>query len=98
MALFAEIPAEGDARRYDIKSPVTLESIGQFQSATADEVRAAVERGRKAQREWATRSFDERAQVLWSIVDGMVERQDEIVDLVVKETGKALNEAISMEV
>ena len=98
MALFTEIPAEGDGSRYDIKSPVTLESIGQFQSATADEVRAAVERGRKAQREWATRSFDERAQVLWSIVDGMVERQDEIVDLVVKETGKALNEAISMEV
>ena len=56
MALFAEIPAEGDARRYDIKSPVTLESIGQIESATAADVQAAVERGRKAQREWATRS------------------------------------------
>jgi succinate-semialdehyde dehydrogenase/glutarate-semialdehyde dehydrogenase len=98
MALFAEIPSEGDARRYDIKSPVTLESIGQIESATAADVQAAVERGRKAQREWATRSFDERAKVLWSIVDGIVERQDEIVDLVIKETGKALNEAISMEV
>jgi len=98
MALFAEIPSEGDVRRYDIKSPVTLESIGQIESATAAEVQAAVERGRKAQREWASRSFDERAKVLWSIVDGIVERQDEIVDLVTKETGKALNEAISMEV
>lgn len=98
MAVFAEIPSEGDARRYDIKSPVTLESIGQIESAPAADVRAAVERGRKAQREWATRSFDERAKVLWSIVDGLVERQDEIVDLVIKETGKALNEAISMEV
>ncbi len=98
MALFAEIPSEGDARRFDIKSPVTLESIGQFEAASAEEVQAAVDRARKAQREWATRSFDERAKVLWSIVDGLVERQDEIVDLVVKETGKALNEAISMEV
>ena len=98
MALFAEIQSEDANRRFDVKSPVTLESIGQFQAAGSEEVKAAVERGRKAQREWAVRSFDERAEVLWRIVDGLVERQDEIVDLVIKETGKTLNEAISMEV
>ena len=98
MALFAEIQSEDATRRFDVKSPVTLESIGQFQAAGPEEVKAAVERGRKAQREWAVRSFDERAEVLWRIVDGLVERQDEIVDLVIKETGKTLNEAISMEV
>lgn len=98
MALFAQVASEGDARVYDIKSPVTLESIGRFESAGPEAVRAAVERGRKAQREWAERSHAQRAQVLWALVDGIVERQDEIVDLVIKETGKTLQEAISMEV
>jgi len=98
MALFAQIPSEDDTRVFEIKSPVTLESIGQFQAATDDEVRAAVDRARKAQREWATRSFAERAEVMWRLVDQFVERQDDIVELVIKETGKTLNEAITMEV
>lgn len=99
MALFELLPSDETGRRlYNVKSPVSLESIGQFEAASAEEVRAAVDRARKAQREWATKSFDERAQVLWRLVDQIVERQDEIVDLVIKETGKALNEAISMEV
>ena len=98
MAIFEAIPSESDRRRYRIKSPVSLESIGEFEAATAEEVRAAVDRARKVQRDWARRSFDERAEVLWRLVDGFVERQDEIVDIVVMETGKPRNEAISMEV
>jgi acyl-CoA reductase-like NAD-dependent aldehyde dehydrogenase len=98
MALFEEIPSESGHRRFKLKSPVHLESIGEFQSATKEEVKAAVDRARKAQREWATRSFAERAKVLWRWVDVIVERQDDIIDLVMKETGKARNEAIAMEV
>ena len=63
-----------------------------------DRGEAAVGRARKAQQEWAKRSFDERAEVLWRLVDQFVERQDEVIDLVIKETGKTLNETISMEV
>ena len=99
MALFEQLPSvDSEHRRYNIKSPVTLESIGEIEAASPEEVRAAVDRARKAQREWATRSFDERAEVLWRLVDQIVEHQDEIVDLVIKETGKTVNEAISMEV
>jgi len=98
MALFAQIPSEDEQRLFEIKSPVSLESIGQIRAASPEEVKAAVGRARKAQQEWARRSFDERAEVLWRVVDQLVERQDEIVDLVVKETGKTLQEAISMEV
>ncbi len=99
MALFEQLPSdEPGRRRYGIKSPVTLESIGEFEAASPSEVRAAVDRARRVQREWATRSFEERAEVLWRLVDAFVERQDEIVELVMQETGKARNEAISMEV
>ncbi len=98
MALFEEIPSESGHRRYNVKSPVTLESIGEFEAATAAEVRGAVDRAREAQREWALQSFAQRAKVLWRWVDVIVERQDDIVDLVIKETGKARYEAIAMEV
>ncbi|MEZ4279462.1 MAG: aldehyde dehydrogenase family protein [Myxococcota bacterium] len=98
MALFEALPSQDGRRRYDVKSPVTLESIGQFECATPEEVRAAVARARKAQQEWATRSFEERAEVLWRLVDQFVARQEDIIDVVVKETGKPRNEAISMEV
>ncbi len=98
MALFEEISSESDRRRFNIKSPVTLESIGEFESATTEEVIAAVGRARKAQREWAQFSLADRAKVLWRWVDAIVERQDDIIELVMKETGKARNEAIAMEV
>ncbi len=98
MALFELVSSESGRRTYDVKSPVTLESIGQFDAASTAEVREAVDRARKAQREWATKSFAERAEVLWRWVDVIVERQDDIVDLVIKETGKARFEAIAMEV
>ena len=87
MALFEQLPSDESERRvYNVKSPVTLESIGQFQAASEEEVRAAVDRARKAQRDWAAKSFDERAEVMWRLVDQIVERQDDIVDLVIKET------------
>jgi succinate-semialdehyde dehydrogenase/glutarate-semialdehyde dehydrogenase len=98
MALIEEVPSESDRRHYNVKSPVTLESIGEFDAATATEVQSAVGRARKAQREWALKSFAERAKVLWRWVDVIVERQDDIIDLVIKETGKARYEAIAMEV
>ena len=98
MAIFESIPGEPERRRYRVQSPVTFEAIGEFDAATKPEVVAAVERARKAQSDWARLSFDDRAAVLWRLVDQIVARQDEIVDLIVQETGKARSEAISMEV
>jgi len=98
MALFEPIPSESDRRRYRVKSPVTLEVIGEFESARSADVKEAVARARKAQHDWAQRSFDERAEVLWRLVDVIVKRQEDLIDVVVQETGKPRNEAISMEV
>jgi len=98
MALFEAISGDSGRRQYVVKSPITLERIGEFECATTEEVGAAVTRARKAQHEWATRSFEERAEFLWRLVDAFVARQDEIVELVMKETGKPRNEAVAMEV
>ncbi len=98
MAIFEPIETPGPRRRYRIKSPVTLQPIGELECATAADVRAAVERARKAQAAWAELPVRERAQYLWRMLDQFVRRQDEVIDAVLAETGKARSEAISMEV
>jgi acyl-CoA reductase-like NAD-dependent aldehyde dehydrogenase len=97
MAIYERI---GDVprRRYRVSSPVTLEPIGEFDAATADEVRDAVARARKAQASWAELSVKARAAYAWRLLDQFVKRQDEIIDAVLQETGKARAEAIGMEV
>lgn len=98
MAIFEPVESSGPRRRLRARSPVTLEPIGEFECATSEDVRGAVERARKAQSDWAKRSFDERAAVMWRLNDQFVKRQDEIIDAVIEETGKTRAEAIAMEV
>ena len=98
MAIVESIPATGSRRRYRAVSPVTLAPIGEFECASAEDVRAAVERARKAQAAWGELPVAKRAQYLWRLLDQFVARQDEIIDAVIQETGKARSEAISMEV
>jgi succinate-semialdehyde dehydrogenase/glutarate-semialdehyde dehydrogenase len=98
MAIVESISAAGPRRRYRSVSPVTLAPIGEFECASAEDVRAAVERARKAQGAWGALPVGERAQYLWRLLDQFVARQDEVIDIVIQETGKARSEAISMEV
>jgi len=98
MAIIEPIETPGPRRRYRASSPATLAPIGEFECANAEDVRAAVQRARKAQAAWAELPVGERAQVLWRLLDQFVARQDEIIELVIQETGKARSEAISMEV
>jgi len=98
MAILEAVPSDAPRRRLRALSPATRKPIGEFDCASADDVRAAVERARKAQTGWAELGFDERARHLWRLLDQFVHHQDEIVDAVVAETGKARAEAISMEV
>ena len=49
MAIFEAVATPGPRRRYRVSSPVTLAPIGEFECATTGDVRAAVERARKAQ-------------------------------------------------
>jgi succinate-semialdehyde dehydrogenase/glutarate-semialdehyde dehydrogenase len=97
MAIYERI-SDVPRRRYRVSSPVTLEPIGEFDAATADEVRAAALRARKAQASWAELSVKERCTYAWRLLDQFVKRQDEIVGAVLAETGKARAEAIGMEV
>jgi len=98
MAIYESISSDGPRTRLALRSPVDLEPIGEIECASADDVLAAVERARKAQSAWAELSFRERARYVYRFMDRFFERQDEILDIVHKETGKARSEAIAMEI
>jgi len=88
----------GARRRLQLASPVTLEPIGEIEVQTAKDVRAAVETARKAQPKWAALSFKERAQYLKRALKTLHERQDEFIDVIESETGKARSDTIMVEI
>ena len=62
-------------------------------SRTPVDVAEAFSKARKAQQAWSKVSIDERAQCLLRLHDLVLDRQDEIIDLIVWESGKARKHA-----
>jgi succinate-semialdehyde dehydrogenase/glutarate-semialdehyde dehydrogenase len=91
-------PAADGHRRLRLSNPATLEVVGEVEVQTAADVRAAVERARKAQPEWAELGFEGRARYLRRAVDVLIDKQDEFVDIIVAETGKPRVEALGAEI
>ena len=99
MSIYEEIKVENSAHTiYELRSPVTGEVTGELKCASDEEVQEAVNKARSAQPAWAALSFDARAKIMNRALELVLERQDEIMDTVVKETGKARTEALTMEV
>jgi succinate-semialdehyde dehydrogenase/glutarate-semialdehyde dehydrogenase len=88
----------GERRRYRLKSPATLEPIGELEARTAADVRAAVDVARKAQRDWGALAIEERARVLRRAVGVLLAREAEFVAVIRRETGKPEAEALAVEV
>jgi succinate-semialdehyde dehydrogenase/glutarate-semialdehyde dehydrogenase len=84
-------------RRLRLASPATLDPIGEIEVQAAPEVRAAIERARKAQPAWAELSFEERGRYLERAIRAILQHQDEFVDVIVAETGKPRFEALATE-
>ncbi|MGK5498974.1 succinic semialdehyde dehydrogenase [Streptomyces sp. URMC 125] len=70
-------------------TPLTGERLAVLPESSPADVAAAFDRARRAQREWAARPVRERAAVLLRFHDLLLRRQDEALDLVQLETGKA---------
>jgi succinate-semialdehyde dehydrogenase/glutarate-semialdehyde dehydrogenase len=91
--------ASGDARRrLQLRSPVTLQPTGEMVCASKEDVAAAIARARSAQPGWAATPMRERCAIVRRALRLVLERQDEIIDTVVAETGKARTDAMTMEV
>lgn len=90
--------AVADRPRLVVLSPVTGQPIGDVPIASKADVYAAVARARAAQPAWAARSVGERAAVLAGVRRRLLDRMDEVVDLVARESGKPRQEGLLHEV
>ena len=76
-------------------TPVTGQPLTNIPQSSTDDVATAYERARRAQRAWAQTSLDDRAERLLRLHDLVLDRQDEILDLVCWESGKARKDAFA---
>lgn len=85
-------------RRLGIRSPATREPVGEIVVSRREDVEGAIAKARNAQREWARVPIAERARIVRSTIDILVQRREEVVETVINETGKTRLEALMMEI
>ncbi len=88
----------GGPRTIKSWAPATGDLLGEVRVSTKEEVVAAVARARKAQSAWGVLPVEERCERLLRLRDALVERADEIVDVVSRECGKPRHDCLSHEV
>ena len=76
-----------------VSSPLNGQPIAHIPQSSLDDVAEAYARARRAQAAWARTSIDDRAAMLLRLHDLVLARQDEIIDLIVMESGKARKHA-----
>ena len=92
--LKARVTLAGDGHdEIEVEAPFTGEILGSVPRGTGDDVREAVRRARAAQRPWSKTSFEERARIFMRFHDLVLERQDEVLDILQLESGKARGHA-----
>ena len=92
-ALAARVVTGGERELMDVDQPFTGALLGRVPRCTAEDVTSALERAHEAQRAWKRTSFAERKRILLRFHDMILERQDEALDLIQLETGKARRHA-----
>jgi succinate-semialdehyde dehydrogenase/glutarate-semialdehyde dehydrogenase len=81
--------------KFDSRNPATGDVVGTFPVHTAEEVNAAVERARGAAAWWRDLGYAGRRARLRAWRTQLVQRIDELADLVHRENGKPVGDAVS---
>jgi acyl-CoA reductase-like NAD-dependent aldehyde dehydrogenase len=79
-------------------APATGELLGEVPVHGTDDVMAVVLRAKKAQAAWSVLPVEDRAERLLRFRDAIVDRAEEIVEILSKECGKPRQEALAHEV
>jgi len=79
-------------------APATGDLLGEVPVASREAVIATVARARKAQAAWAVLPIEERVARVTRLRDALVERADDLVEIVTRECGKPRHEALVHEV
>ena len=78
--------------------PATCLEIGRAPVATCEDVERAFSLARAAQVEWRAKSYAERGQIILRARQILLDETEEIAELISRETGKPIAEAVSMEI
>jgi succinate-semialdehyde dehydrogenase/glutarate-semialdehyde dehydrogenase len=96
-ALIKELASRVDAAeagsRVEVTNAMTGRLLGDVPRCTSDDVAAAAQRARAIQPAWAARPIRDRAAVLLRFHDLVLQHQDEVLDLIQMENGKARRHA-----
>ena len=84
---------EQSHKTIDVTAPYTGETLGQIPAGTKRMWNLAVRLASAAQPAWSGRRFAERAAVFLRFHDLLLDRQEEVLDLIQLETGKARRHA-----
>jgi succinate-semialdehyde dehydrogenase/glutarate-semialdehyde dehydrogenase len=86
--------ASGDGSEFEVIDPATGEVIAMVASGTPEDAVAAVAAAHEAGPAWAATPPRVRGEVLRRSFELMIERRDEIAEVIVLESGKSWNDAI----
>lgn len=78
--------------------PATLRPLGEVPVTPPEALPEIVARARKAQESWAKTPFAERRRVLGLILDYVLDHADELVEVIVRDSGKTRNNAMLGEI
>ena len=77
-----------------IVSPYLKTSIGSVQALTQDEVNQCIQSAKAAQPDWSLKSIYDRAHYLHAWADELLKMKEELATIMMKEVGKAYQDAI----
>ncbi|HLK50021.1 MAG TPA: succinic semialdehyde dehydrogenase [Bryobacteraceae bacterium] len=83
----------GPHAQIPVVAPFTGSVLGAIPACSAPDIEFAVARARAAQPGWSRRSFAERARIFLRFHDLLLRRQNEVLDLIQLENGKARRHA-----
>jgi succinate-semialdehyde dehydrogenase/glutarate-semialdehyde dehydrogenase len=92
-SLAARVRTEAPREGMEVEQPFTGDLLGVVPRCAVEDVAPAIARARAAQAAWAKTTFEERKAILLRFHDLILARQDEILDLVQVESGKARRHA-----
>jgi succinate-semialdehyde dehydrogenase/glutarate-semialdehyde dehydrogenase len=90
--LVSQVPT-ASGQTVDTVAPYTGTRLAAVPQSSAEDVADAYRRARIAQRAWARRPVRERVQIFLRLHDLVLARQDEVMDLIQAENGKARRDA-----
>ncbi len=80
-------------RTAEVRTPISGAPLAHVPQSSEADVAEAFAKARRAQAAWSRTSLDHRAAIMMRLHDLVLDRQDEIIDLIVWESGKARTHA-----